>query len=97
MNPSPIQAKLQWPLSHAGHRDDCFQMWECLSRTGDCLLAPVDHSGLKLVQASPLRHSGKHATAFTQGNDFPLEPANSILLFNVPEQVYYKNIRLSRG
>jgi hypothetical protein len=37
-----------------------------------------------------MQHKGKHITAFTQGNDFTLEPANSILLFKVLEQEYYK-------
>jgi hypothetical protein len=42
VNALRLQAKLPWPLSHAGHRDGCFQMWDCLSCTGDCSPAPVD-------------------------------------------------------
>jgi len=52
MNASPIQAKRRWPLSHAGHRDDCFQMWECLSRMGDGEPAPVDHIRSKASASS---------------------------------------------
>ena len=37
-----------------------------------------------------MQHTGTPVTAFTQGNDFTLEPANSILLFSVLEQEYYK-------
>jgi hypothetical protein len=37
-----------------------------------------------------MQHRGKHVTAFTQGNDFTLEPANSILSFKVLEQDYRK-------
>ncbi len=39
----------------------------------------------------PLHHSGKHAPAFTQGNDFTLQPAISILLVKVLEQAYHSH------
>ncbi len=68
-----------------------------LERIGVVLTATFARQGWSYCRLAPMQHRGKHATAFTQGSDFTLEPANSILLFKVLERSSYSLSSLSRG
>jgi hypothetical protein len=79
VNALPIQAKLPWPLSHAGRREGCFQMWDCLRCTGNYSPATVD----------PNRVSSycKHLPCSTAASTLLLLPKGTTVPWN-PQTVF---------
>jgi hypothetical protein len=66
-----------------------------LERSGANYLTTVARSGLEVLQGAPMQQERQARYCFYPWERFTTEPANSILLFKVLEQVYSGPNRLS--